>query len=321
MNNQLFQDKVEWKFLGSIIVLVFVILVISMTVGNRVKEESVSLETVVKPSPFDGIELAAQAGYALDVRTGSALFARNEDERLPLASLVKVMAALVAVEIAPPESEVMVSAEALKEMGDSGLRAGERWSLKKLLDFTLAGSSNDGMKTVALALGALTKSDATPSEAVSDFVKRMNLKAEAIGMQNTYFWNVTGLDLPAEAENDTAKGGAYGTARDMATLFDYVLRNRPELLEATRENEFSVISLDDHKLLAKNTGRSITDVVPGLKASKTGFTDLAGGNLVIAFDPEVGRPIIIVVLGSTEEERFSDILTLVKATMEHINEN
>ena len=68
---------------------------------------------------------------------------------------------------------------------------------------------------------------------------------------------------------------------------------------------------------AQNTNYFV-DQVPNIIASKTGFTDLAGGNLVIAYDAGLNRPIIISVLGSSEEGRFKDALKLLEASMEEI---
>ena len=64
---------------------------------------------------------------------------------------------------------------------------------------------------------------------------------------------------------------------------------------------------------AVNTNERIADI-PGLIGSKTGFTRLAGGNLVIAYDAGLNRPIVIAVLGSTRKGRFSDVTTLINAT-------
>ena len=113
------------------------------------------------------------------------------------------------------------------------------------------------------------------------------------------------------------KGGAYGSAEDMSILLEYILSREPTLLEATKEVTTTLYSLNDNLHVASNTN-SLVSEIPGLKASKTGFTDNAGGNLVVIFDPELGRPIIITVLGSTGEGRFEDMRALVSAVMKYI---
>lgn len=270
-----------------------------------------STSSGVAENIFPEVNLNAKAAYVYDVRTEVALYAKNEDTRLSLASLTKVMSALVADDLNPSGSVITINGDALKADGDSGLYRDEKWSFRDILDFSLISSSNDGMRAVALALGAISKSNATSEEIINDFVREMNLKASELGLKNTYFWNETGLD------ESNIKGGAYGTARDMSILFEYILKNKPELLSATKEANSVFYSLDKRPHTAKNTN-TITNKIPGLIASKTGSTDTAGGNLTIIFDPELGRPIIISVLGSTEEGRFQDVETLVKATMEYI---
>ena len=68
----------------------------------------------------------------------------------------------------------------------------------------------------------------------------------------------------------------------------------------------------------QNTNQ-IIDVVPNPLLSKTGFTDLAGGNLVIVFDAGINHPVAIVVLGSTKEERFTDVRALVNETLSYFS--
>jgi len=117
--------------------------------------------------------------------------------------------------------------------------------------------------------------------------------------------------------NEILKGGAYGSARDMALLFAYTLKNYPEILEATRYNNLEFKS-DAEKYEAGNTNIFVNKI-PNIIASKTGYTDLAGGNLVIAFDAGINRPIIISILGSTQDDRFEDALKLASATISYIN--
>ena len=302
----------EIKFFTALGIILAIFLTISLVLGSRIQRGGVSAPTkVVNSSLFDSLKLTAESVYVYDSRTGEVLYEKNASKRLPLASLTKVMTALVALDTAPSNSTVRITTESLSPEGDSGLLVGETWKLKDLLDFSLTSSSNDGMHAVALALGALHQSNPTESEAQQDFVLTMNKKATALGMKNTYYTNETGLD------ESTKKGGAYGSAKDMATLFEYILKNHPELLEATASNRIRAISLDNYAHSARNTNEIVYDI-PGIMASKTGFTDIAGGNLVIAFDPEIGRPIIISVLGSTQDGRFTDMNKLVDASIKTI---
>lgn len=307
-------NKREVKFFSFLVLILFLLLGATFFVGDKV------IHTVLPPAaevvnPFSSITLTAKAAYVLDARTGKVLFQKNDEKRLPLASLTKVMTALVATTLAPASQSVIITQEAIETEGDSGLRVGEVWSLKNLIDFSLASSSNDGARAIGFAIGALGDLNATSSASSEiNFIKEMNTEAAKIGMTQTYYLNDTGLD------QSTVQGGAYGTAKDMATLFDYILKNHPDIMEATRQASFSIASETGILHTAINTD-TIVDTIPGLIASKTGDTDLAGGNLVVAFDPELGRPIIISVLGSTTDGRFEDVSKLVTASLESIQNN
>lgn len=301
------QEVIFFSVLGAILIFFFsVAYFYGYKVPSRVKEAPVVVNY------FKDIDLTAKSAFVYDVAGREVLYEKSPDIRLPLASVTKVMSALVASELGEDYSVISVSMDALKAEGDSGLYRGERWLLKDLLDFSLVSSANDGMRAIALALGALSESSDSTELIMRDFILRMNKKASELGMKNTYYFNDTGLDETAE------KGGAYGSARDQSILFEYILRKKPFLLTATREPSITVTSLDGYIHKVSNTS-GITGLIPGMIASKTGFTDLAGGNLVIAFDTEIGRPIIISVLGSTIEGRFADVLALVEATMKTVS--
>ena len=103
--------------------------------------------------------------------------------------------------------------------------------------------------------------------------------------------------------------GAYGSAKDIANLLLYILKNRFSLMEATR---FDEIEINQRKF--KNTDYLVNDLA-GFMAGKTGYSDLAGGNLAIVLDKGYGHPIIIVVLGSNFEGRFRDAKNLYEAVI------
>jgi D-alanyl-D-alanine carboxypeptidase len=255
------------------------------------------------PHPFDGVRVSAKAAYVYDVRTGKPLFAKNEEVQLPLASLTKLMTALIALEQLGGDAEVAIGKKSIQVEGDSGFKPGERWNIKKLIEYTLITSSNDGAHAIAAAAGAMGE---------SAFAEHMSERSRALGMTQTYFINATGLD------QGNASGG-YGSARDVATLLAHILRTHPEVLDGTTEEKIALKSASKVHT-AKNTNQTVGEV-PGLIGSKTGFTDLAGGNLAIIFDAGLNHPVVAVVLGSTSDGRFEDILTLSALTREALAAN
>lgn len=279
-------------------------------------KEAKAEEVKEKNNPFNNISLEARASFVWDVNAQKALYANNQEAQLPLASLAKLMTVFTAANILPPEDTITVEYDSLNEQGDSGLFVFERWKFNDLMDFTLLVSSNDGADAIATAAGAVqlaknldTKAD-TP-EAV--FIEEMNNQASLMGLQQTYFVNETGLDPNEELS------GAYGSAKDVAKLMEAVLSRHPEVLSATVYSTRNITSIDNLTHTATNTNTSVGNI-PGLIASKTGYTDLAGGNLVVAFDAGMNHPIIVTVLGSSKDGRFTDVEELVNTTLEFITQ-
>lgn len=258
-------------------------------------------------NPFLDIVIAAKSAYVWDISSQKALFKKSESTQLPLASIAKLMTALVAQEVLDESQPIKIDGLSIRQDGDSGLFVGEIFERLTLSDLVLMSSSNDGAYALAAAAGSMLSTE----NGANSFVNAMNIRAKEIGLLETYFKNPTGLDL------SQTEGGAYGSARDMAFLMEYIVINYPTLLEFTLEDKARVYSKSGQYHDTENTNYYIDDV-PGLIGSKTGYTDLAGGNLVIAFNVGLNRPIVAVVLGSTSQERFTDMLQLVAATNAYI---
>jgi len=266
--------------------------------------------TILKINPFDALNLEARAAIVFDINAQKSLYEYNSEAQLPLASLTKLMTVLVASELLPEQYVLTIEEESLFEEGDSGLFAYEKWKLSDILDFILVVSSNDGADVVAGVAGAarmqtLHELGDSPEAA---FVRAMNTKSESINLSQTYFVNETGLDP------STRMSGGYGSARDVIALMEYILKDHPDLVSATIYETLDITSLSNITHTANNTNMIIGNI-PGLIASKTGFTDLAGGNLIVAYNAGLNRPLIAVVLGSTQEGRFSDMVQLVEASL------
>lgn len=261
-------------------------------------------------SAFAGVHLTAKAAYVYDISTGQTLYAKNADKSLPLASITKIMTGLVTLEQIPEHASLVLRPEFLAEEGDSGLLVDERWDAKKLLDYTLVSSSNDGAAALASAAQSFFSARQSGGTIAKTFVDLMNDKAASLGLRSMHFNNPTGLDI------SMSEAGGYSSAEDLAKLLAYALKSRPELFEATKSIR-TTISSKDAAHFAQNTNVAAPQI-PGLIASKTGYTDLAGGNLAVIIDAGIQHPIAIVVLGSTYDERFSDTTKLVTATLESI---
>jgi D-alanyl-D-alanine carboxypeptidase (penicillin-binding protein 5/6) len=250
------------------------------------------------------LAIGAKAAYVEDLKTGKTIFAQNETAQLPLASITKLMTLLVADNVLKPDDTVTITSEALTPDG-GGLSAGEVWRAQDLMDYTLIQSVNDGAHALALAAAAKKR------ELPDGFIIDMNAEARTLGLTQTYFANDTGLDI------STTVNGASGSAHDIARLLAYIVENHPRLLEASTNETQTFRALSGETHTAENTS-SLTWNLPGAIASKTGFTDLAGGNLALMFEPVPGRPVVAVVLGSTREGRDEDMKTLANTAKKYL---
>ncbi|KKP55825.1 MAG: Serine-type D-Ala-D-Ala carboxypeptidase [Parcubacteria group bacterium GW2011_GWB1_35_5] len=298
--------------LSVVSVTLFALLIIGKNSLNK-KEAALAKEKV---NYFENINLKAKGVIVFDIINEREIFSKNGEVPLPLASLTKILTAIITSEKLDDNQKIKITDEYLTPEGDSKLIVGDTWQVADLRDFTLLTSSNDGAFALATISEIKNNQNQNNIQISGDdlriqFIKNMNDTAKKIGLSNSKFFNEHGLD------KDIDKGGAYGSAYDMALLFKYALENHPEILEATRYKNLEFTSAEG-SYFANNTNIFV-DKIPNLIASKTGFTDLAGGNLVIAFNADINRPIIISVLGSTEEGRFTDVLQLIEATIKQLS--
>lgn len=261
--------------------------------------------------PFEDLSLSAKSFFVWDIKEKKRLGGLNEELQFPLASLTKLMTILVASEKALYEDEIEIGQDDLNVDGDSGLVVGEKWRLSDIINFILLTSSNDGAHALASVANAFNSNLGYKTDNEL-FVEMMNEKAQQLGMAQTYFLNGTGLDV-----NKTLSG-AYGSSKDVTILVENIVREYPDLLEISSYKDTELNSNILHHQIS-NTNFLVEDL-PNIVASKTGFTDLAGGNLTVIFDAGIGHKIVIAVLGSTKEERFSDVEKLIWASLEKIFE-
>ncbi len=267
------------------------------TLPTTTTQEALSLSSI-----FEDTRIEARSAIVFDVQNQKVLFNKNADDVRPLASITKLMTALVAYELMNPNETAAITLDALKTEGDSGFTDGEVFTLKNLADLVLVESSNDGASALGAQVGSAILDIEDPGEV---FVEAMNLKARELGLTKTIFKNSTGLDI-SESE-----AGAYGTARDVALLLEHIIVNTTDAVALTKFDVATVHNEEGAYHTARNTNEYVDDI-EGLIASKTGYTNLSGGNLAVAVNVGLNRPIIVVVLGSSYDGRFTDTLELIE---------
>jgi D-alanyl-D-alanine carboxypeptidase (penicillin-binding protein 5/6) len=270
---------------------------------TMVATASLAMATPTAPvdaSAFDDVTLQARSAIVVDLTTGETLYERNATTPLPLASITKLVTAVTAAESVKDRQATIatISAADLATEGEYGFVQGESLPLQELIDAMLVVSSNDAAMAVARTAGGT----------VSAFVKDMGSVAVRAGMRDSTFSNPSGLDV------DLRTAGAYGSAKDVAALLRYGLERYPDVLAASRK---SSVTVGPYAHRFNNTNDIVGDLA-GILVSKTGYTDLAGGNLAVAFDAGLNRPVAIVVLGSTQEGRFADVAELASSTYAYL---
>lgn len=253
---------------------------------------------------FANVTLEGKAAIVYDLTTGETLYEKNSRSQLPLASLTKLLTVYAASEALSADATVTMTDSALRSEGESGFLPGERFAFSDLARLALVSSSNDA--TAAIAETASLARATTGKNLLAS-------AADAAGLLQTYAINGTGLD-----ESDSVSGG-YGSARDIAILSGKLLERAPEIARATTAASITIRSRDGATHTLPNTNQGITRI-PNALLSKTGFTDLAGGNLAVVYDAGMGRPVAVVVLGSSRDGRFTDVNRLIARTNEHFAE-
>lgn len=248
--------------------------------------------------PKPDLDIAAKSALAIKLENGKAqpIFQKNSRERQPIASLSKLLTALVVLENYQLTDQTEISKMAVAQEEDTGqLKAGERLTVEALLYSALIESSNDA---------AYALSDIIGQEA---FVDLCNLTAQKIGLQGTHFVNVNGLIIDGktgqEAEN-------YSTASDLAVLAEYILENQPMLWEILAKQQYELLTADGVFHHTAFTTNELLAKTPNMLAGKTGWTETAGGCLLAIM--KSGKPntfYINVILGS--DDRFGEMQKLI----------
>jgi D-alanyl-D-alanine carboxypeptidase (penicillin-binding protein 5/6) len=233
--------------------------------------------------------VSASGVLLMDALSGDTIYAVAPDTRRPMASLTKIMTALLTLEKHELSKTVTVPLIADNIGGSSvHLVAGEHFSVHSMLKSLLLHSAND----VAYALAVFN------GRSVGAFVRMMNERATSLGLLDTHFANPAGLDNPEQ----------YSTPRDLAWLTMAALKHEHfRTIVQTRTARIS--SYENRTFDVKNTNEMLhyNEDVYGIK---TGTTNAAGECLILLFT-ERDRPYILVLLGS--KERYTDALRILKA--------
>ncbi len=236
-------------------------------------------------------EINANSAICVEVsetNNDKVLFNKGEAKKLPIASLTKLMTALVAIKNNDLNSLAVVSENAIAEEGEQGvLKAGEVFSVNSLLHLALIESSNDAAYALAEMNG------------VDNFIDLMNREAKALGLVSTRFNDVAGLD-----------SGSYSSSEDLVKLTKYIIKNYPLIWQILSKNNYKLYQSDGsfhHELINTN---ELLGQIPDIVGGKTGKTIQAKGCLLLVLNnPQNNDYLIYIILGS--DDRFGEMQKLI----------
>ena len=226
------------------------------------------------------LSVSARSAILIEADSGTVLFSKNSDARLPMASTTKIMTATVIIENCDLDAAVKIPAEAVGIEGSSVyLTRGEKLSVRQLLYALLLSSANDA--ATALAIFA--------AGTVDNFAAMMNSAAKRLGLLNTHFNNPHGLDSKDH----------YTTASDLARLTAYALTLR-EFRDIVSSRKASIPSVDNENARVLVNHNKLLKMYDGAIGVKTGFTKKSGRCLVSAAERN-GITLIAVTLNAPDD--------------------
>ena len=203
------------------------------------------------------------------------MWEQNGEERLPQASLTKIMTALLILEKYQPDAVVKITKTAAAAHPTKiGLRAGDRMRLADLLAATLVHSANDACRAMA----------EWHSGSEDEFVEKMNARAAQLGLRDTHFVNACGFDAE----------GHYSTARDIAKLAEVAMQNRT-FSRMVNKPQMTIRTVDGRRKFTFRSTNQLLGKYDGAMGVKTGFTFKAGPCLVAMSERNDVRVMIVML--------------------------
>ncbi len=226
-------------------------------------------------------QTTARAVLIYDLTNNKVVYDKNSNTRVPIASLTKIMTAIVSLENPKKDNKYLVRKEDLVGEDSVGFLEGEILPLNDLLYGLILHSGNDAAEVLASNF----------YDGRAGFIKAMNDKAKALGLENTNFTNPSGLE---------GDGHQYSTARDLLVITRYALLNSVfSKIAATAD--YTIPKTSTHRQYYMENETNLLTTYPGVKGVKTGYTPEAGFCLITYLD--YGEHKIIGILLGSENRR------------------
>lgn len=234
-------------------------------------------------------EIMAKAALVYNLTTSRMLFEKNIRQRLPMASLTKIMTAIVALESQNQDDAYVVSKKDLVGENSMGVTPGEKLTFEELLYGLILVSGNDAAEVLASHY----------PRGRNAFIEAMNKKAKALGLTDTHFTNPTGLQ---------GDGNQYTTVYDLLVITKYALDNLSLFWKIASTVEINLPYSDRHKAFYLYNETNLLTSYPGVKGVKTGYTPEAGLCLVTYLEYGGQRIIAVLLNSNNRRQEMKDLL-------------
>lgn len=233
--------------------------------------------------------ITAKSALLYDLTTKKVLLEKDSKLKLPVASLAKIMTAIVALENQKQDDKYIVRKEHLVGENSMGVGQGEILSLNELLYGLILSSGNDAAEVMA----------GNFRSGRSEFIKAMNEKVKSLGLSNTNFTNPSGLE---------GDGKQYSTAYDLLVMTNFALTNFPQFRKVVATVEYNIPQSKTHKAYYLFNETSLLTSYLGVKGVKLGFTPEAGYAMVTYLEYEEHKIIGILLNSQNRRQEMKDLL-------------
>lgn len=261
----------------------------SLTYFKNDQVSSLNLWLPVIKLSSTAFEITAESALVYDLTTSEILYSKNPNTKLPMASLTKIMTAVIALENKKSDDRYFVHKEDLVGENTMGLESGEILNLEELLYGLMLNSGNDSAEVLASNFNGGRAS----------FIDAMNRKSKALGIKDTNFTNPTGLE---------GDGNQYTTAFDMLVISKYAASKFPELMEITSNFNYNIPATATHKAFYLENETNLISSYPGVKGIKNGYTPEAGLCLVTYLEYQGHKIIAILLNSNNRRQEMKDLL-------------
>jgi D-alanyl-D-alanine carboxypeptidase len=252
-------------------------------------------KSIIKSAYADANITNVRAYAVVDYDSGKVLAQNNLSQQIPIASLTKIMTAVVALDLADPDEEITITQHAANMIPTKiGVIPGQKMTLRELLHASLLTSANDATQAIADGI------DAKYGEPV--FIRSMNEKAAFLNLKHSHFTNPQGFDDPSH----------YSSVEDLAVLSHYAMQY-PVIQDIVKRETAFLPSSANHKQFDLPNWNGVLGVYPDTIGMKIGNTPDALFTSV-ALSQRAGKKILAIVLGADgslqRDMKVSELLDL-----------